>query len=165
MPLAFYLSDLGLFVLSLAALPSALAQGRGQIVRRWTLLLPGVLTSLASVANIAFPRAADLANLTIWLIGVLGFLIGSARAQFMGMDSDQNWGLVRMRWGKDLLWVTVVFVLFALIHVAIEMSFQEVSPLMPTGVLGMTLAGSYLLGRSVVGWIRAGRKNHTDLRD
>jgi hypothetical protein len=55
--------------------------------------------------------------------------------------------------------------LFALIHFAVEISSLAVNPYMASVVLLMTLSGSYLMGRSLVGWIRAGRETHVDLRD
>jgi hypothetical protein len=165
MPVAFYVSDFCMLVLALGALASAHAQCRHQIVRRWKLLLPGVLATLASMANLAFPEIWDVVDPEIIMAGVIGFLIGGARGQFMRMDSDQNFGLVRLRDGRDELLVAYVFTAFAVVHFVIEMDLKSVNPVMPSGVLAMTLTGSYLLGRSVVGWVRAGRKHHTDLRD
>jgi hypothetical protein len=165
MPIGFYLSDIGLIVLALAALASTRFQARRQLVRRWNLLLPGVLATLGSVSNLVFPHAADLFNLQIVTAGVIGFLIGAARGAFMGMDYDQRWGLVRLHDGRDELVVASLFSLAAVIHFAIEMTINRVNPYMPSGVLALNLTGGYLLGRSVIGWIRAGRIDHTDLHN
>jgi len=165
MPLAFYLSDAAMVILALAVVASARAQRRHKIVKRWVLLLPGLLAALAVVADLAFPQIMDLVNLQIWTAGVVGFLIGGLRGQFMRLDSDHNWGLVRTRDGRDELWVAYFFAAVAIIHFGIEMHIQTVSAIMPSGVLAMTLTGGYLLGRSLIGWIRAGQVDHVDLRD
>jgi hypothetical protein len=165
MPFAFYLSDGLMLAFALAAAASAVVQSRGQVVPRWTLLLPGVLASIATVSTMIFPHPRDLLELEMWTAGVIGFLVGAARGQLMGMESDLNWGLVRLRYTKDELWVALVFVLFAFVHFVIEMRLLDVSPFMASGVLAMTVTGSYLFGRSLIGWIRAGRTSHVDLRD
>ncbi len=165
MPFAFYLSDGLMLVFALAAAASAVAQSRGAVVRRWTLLLPGVFAGIATVSTMIYPHPRDLLELQLWLAGLIGFLVGAARGQLMGMESDRVWGLLHLRYTKDALWVALVFVLFAFVHFVVEMHLLDVSPFMASGVLGMTLTGSYLFGRSLIGWIRAGRLSHVDLRD
>jgi len=165
MPLAFYLSDIFMVALAIAAGASALPESRHKVVPRWRLLLPGVLATVSAVAALVYPHPRDLLELEMWLIGAAGLLIGAARASFMGMESDHAWGLVRLRSGKDALWTAAAFALFALIHFFVEMITRDVNPYMTSVVLLMTLSGSYLMGRSLVGWIRAGQMAHADLRD
>jgi hypothetical protein len=104
MPLAFYLSDIFMLVFAIAAAASAVPQSRQRVVPRWQLLLPGALATLATVALVIYPHPRDLLELQMWLIGSPGLLVGAARSQFMGIESDRAWGLVRLRYGKDVLW-------------------------------------------------------------
>src|SRR5262249_22224353 len=104
-------------------------------------------------------------DLQIVTAGVIGFLMGSARGAFMAMESDRNWGLVRLHDGRDEMVVAGLFALAAVIHFGIEMTLRHVNPYMPSGVLALNLTGGYLMGRSLVGWIRAGQMDHVDLRD
>jgi len=160
MPLVFYLADIFMLVLALAAMAVAVRQSRGQIVPRWQLLPPGVLATLATVALLIYPHPRDLLDLGMWLAGSLGLLVGAARGAFMGMESDHNWRLVRLRYGKDELWGAIALAAFAALNFAVEMISRDVNPYMTSVVLLMTLSGSYLMGRSLVGWSRAGSIAH-----
>jgi hypothetical protein len=165
MPLAFYVSDVVMLLAALVAGISAVRQGIGTIVPRWRLLIPGVLATIATIALGSFPRPIELLDPERHLIGAAGFLIGGARAAFMGMESDQAWGLVRIEDGRDGMWAALALALFATLNFAAEMITQSVNPYMISVEALMTLAGSYLMGRSLVGWIRAGHLVHADLRD
>ena len=83
----------------------------------------------------------------------------------MGMESDQAWGLVRVQDSRDGVWAALALALFATLNFAAEMITQNVNPYMVSVELLMTIPGSYLMGRSLVSWIRAGRMVHADLRD
>ena len=97
-------------------------------MRRWVLLLPGVLATLGSIANLSYPYPRELLDLQIVTAGAIGFLIGSARGAFMGMESDGNWGLIRLRDDRDENVVAGLFVLAAVIHFGIEMTLRRVDP-------------------------------------
>jgi hypothetical protein len=165
MPFAFYLSDALMLAFALAAAASAVRQSRGQRVQRWTLLLPGLFATIAAVSTMLYPRPRDLLELQMWTAGVLCFLAGGTRGRLMEMESDHTTGMVRLPWAKDLLWAALAFALIAVLHFAIEMGRLVVSPYMASGVLLMTIVGAYLLGRSVVSWVRAGSVSHVDLRN
>jgi len=165
MPTAFYLSDIVLLLAAIAAAVTAIPQSRGKVVPRWHLLLPGVLATVATIALMSYPHPKDLLDLEMWSTGAVGFLVGAARGQFMGVDSDQSWGLVRLRYGRDALWAAIALACFAAIHFVVEMVSRDVNPYMTSVSLLMTLSGSYLAGRSLVGWIGAGTRTHVDLHD
>jgi hypothetical protein len=165
MPLGFYLSDIVMLLAALVAAVSAWRQGHAAIVPRWRLLLPGVLATIATIGLISFPRPIELLNPEMHLIGAACFLVGGARGAFMGMESDQAWGLVRVQDSRDGVWAALALALFATLNFAAEMITQNVNPYMISVELLMTIPGSYLMGRSLVSWIRAGRMVHADLRD
>ena len=165
MPLAFYLSDIVMLLAALVAAISGVRQGIGTIVPRWRLLAPGVLSTIATIALIAFPRPLELLDPEMHLLGAAGFLIGGARGAFMGMESDQAWGVVRVQDGRDGMWAAVALAFFATLNFAAEMITQNVNPYMISIGALMTIPGSYLMGRSLVSWIRAGQMVHVDLRD
>jgi hypothetical protein len=165
MPLAFYLSDIFMLLFAIAAAATALPQSREQAVPRWQLLLPGALATLATIALVIYPHPRDVLELEMWLIGSPGLLVGAARGAFMGMEGDHASRLARLHSGKDGLWAAVALALFALIHFVVEISSLAVNPYMASVVLLMTLSGSYLMGRSLAGWIRAGRGEDVDLHE
>jgi hypothetical protein len=165
MPLFFYVSDIVMLLFALAAAASALRQGRGKIVPRWALLLPSLFASIATVGTMIFPQPRDLLEPAMLTAGVLGFVIGGLRGYLMRMESDHNAGIVRLTYGKDALWSAIAFALFAIVHFIIEISRGDVSPYMASGVLLMTLTGSYLFGRSLTGWLHAGTIAHVGIHD
>jgi hypothetical protein len=165
MPIAFYVSDGLMLLFAIGAAVAAWRQDRHRLVPRWQLLLPGILGILSVMAELAFPEPRDLFHLGIWTVGATGLAVGAVRGAVMALESDHAFRLVRLANARDGTWMAFALVLFALLHFAAEMSTQQVNPYMPTAVLLTCLAGSYLAGRSLVGWIRADQSTHIDLRD
>ena len=165
MPLAFYVSDAIMLVLALAAAASAIPESRQRIFRRGWLLAPGLLAFGAAVGLFLYPDPFDLVMPELMTLGLLGFLAGIARGFFMHIQSDHAYGVVRLRNGDDAVWVSGLFALCAVMHFYVEMRLGKVSPFMASAALVMTLGSGYLLGRSIVAYARAVRKEHYDLRE
>jgi hypothetical protein len=129
------------------------------------VLATGVLASLAAIAQLSYPGVRDLLQLDVWSVTAVGIPAGAARGQFMRMESDHNWGLVRLTWAHDWLWVSIAVLLFAILQFAIEIRLRQQNPFETTVELPMVLASGHLLGGSIVAWFRAGSIAHTDLHE
>jgi len=161
----FYAVDGVMLLLAAAAVACAAAQMKERIVSRWIVLATGVLASLAAIALLSYPDVRDLLQLEVWSVAAVGILIGAARGQFMRMESDHNWSLVRLTWAHDWLWVSIAVLLLAILQFAIEIRLRQQNPFETTVELPMVLASGYLLGASLVAWVRSGSIAHTDLHD
>ncbi len=164
-PIQFFIEDAVMLLAALGTVASAWPQRRGAIVRRWTLLVPGALAFLSTVLLFGYPQFRDLLDLQVWLIAFLAIAVGGVRGAVLGMDPDHNWQLVRLTGSADVRWIAVTLLLVAAVQAAVEIHTLAENPWEPTVELLMLLMGSYLLGRSVVGWIRAGQLQHVALQD
>jgi len=123
------------------------------------------LAALAAIALLSYPDVRDLLQLEVWSVAAVGILVGAARGQFMGMDADHNWRLVRLTWAHDRLWVAIILLLLAILQFAIEIRLRQQNPFETTVELPAVLASGYLLGTSIAAWFRAGSIAHTDLHE
>ena len=87
------------------------------------------------------------------------------RGWAMHMDSDHAFAQVRLHSGGDAAWVAWPLVLLAALQGAIETGLQKENPYEATAELLMLITGGYLLGRSVVAWLRARSGTHVDLQE
>jgi hypothetical protein len=165
MPNLFYAVDGVMLLLAAAATACAVAEMKQRVVKRWIILATGVLAALAAIALLSYPDVLDLLQLEVWSVAAAGILAGAARGQFMGMDSDHNWRLVRLNWAHDWLWVAIAVLLLAILQFAIEIRLRQLNPFETTVELPTVLASGYLLGGSIVAWFRAGSIAHTDLHE
>ena len=165
MPNLFYAVDGVMLLLAAGAVACAIAEMKERIVKRWMLLATGMLASLAAIALLSYPDVRDLLQLEVWSIAAVGILVGAARGQFMRMESDHNWGLVRLIWAHDWLWVAIAVLLLAIAQFAIEIRLRQLNPFETTVELPTVLAAGYLLGGSIVAWFRAGSIDHADLHE
>jgi hypothetical protein len=111
----FYAVDGVMLALAIAAAVCAVALTRQRIMPSWVVPAPGVLASLAAIALLSYPDVRDLLQLEVWSIAAVGILAGAARGQFMRLDSDHNWRLVRLRWAYDWMWVALGVLLLAIL--------------------------------------------------
>ena len=161
----FYAVDGVMLVLAVAAVISAIALTKHHIRPSWAVLAPGVLASLSAIALLSYPDVRDLLQLEVWSVAAVGILAGAARGQFMRLDSDHNWRLVRLRWAYDWVWVAIAVLLLAILQFAIEIRLRQQNPFETTVELPMVLASGYLLGAALVVWVRSGSIAHTDLHE
>ena len=161
----FYVIDGMMIVLAVVAATLAVRQTGLRIVRRWTVLAIGVLASLSAIALLSYPDVGDLLQLEVWSVAAIGILAGAVRGQFMRLEADLNWGLVRLQWVYDWAFVAVVVLLLTIAQFAIEIRLRQQNPFETTVELPMVLASAYLLGASILAWFRAGSIAHTDLHE
>jgi hypothetical protein len=161
----FYAVDGLMLALAIAGVVFA-SRLRGQrVAPRWTLLAPGVLASLAAIALLSYPDVRDLLQLQVWSLAAIGILFGAVRGQFMRLEADHNWRLVRIHWAFDWFWVSIAVLVLAILQFAIEIRLRQQNPFETTVELPMVLASSYLLGASILAWFRAGSIAITDLHE
>jgi hypothetical protein len=161
----FYAVDGVMLLLAAASTACAIAEMKERIVKRGVVLATGVLASLAAIALLSYPDVRDLLQLEVWSIAAVGILVGAARGQFMRMESDHNWSLVRLTWAHDWLWVSIAVLLLAILQFAIEIRLRQQNPFETTVELPAVLGSAYLLGGSIVAWLRASSIPHTDLHE
>src|SRR5438105_3388708 len=124
----FYAVDGVMLLLAVAATACAIAQMKERIVKRGMVLATGVLAALAAIALLSYPDVRDLLQLEVWSVAAVGILVGVARGQFMRMESDHNWGLVRLTWAHDRLWASIAVLLLAILQFAIEIRLRQQNP-------------------------------------
>ena len=164
-PIEFFIEDGVMLLAAVGTTASAWRQGRGAVVPRWRLLLPGVLAFFSTLTLIGYPQFRALLDLEVWSVAIAGIVAGCLRGALLGMDSDHVYQLVRFTGPADVRWVAAAFLLIAVLQAAVELHTLAENPWEPTVELLMLLLGGYLLGRSLIGWIRAGRLQHVVLRD
>jgi hypothetical protein len=133
------------------------------LIRRWRLLLPGVLAALADAILIAYPEFRDLFQLELWTVNTVALVAGFVRGGFMPMFSDHNLGVVRTRRMWDGAVVALAMVGFGALQTWIEVRVGAQNRQEEVMEFFMTVTAGYLFGRSVAAWIRAGMIQHDDL--
>ncbi|WP_428674493.1 hypothetical protein [Reyranella sp.] len=155
-------------VILLLAIASALAAGRerGQRrVRRWHLLIPGLASTVGALILLSYPDIRDLADPQMWTVGLAGLGVGALRGWAMRLDSDHAFAQVRLSSGGDAAWVAWALVLLAALQGAIETGLHAENPYEATAELLVLITSGYLLGRSMVAWLRARSNSHVDLQE
>ena len=167
MPSVVIMYGLDLLILLLAIAGALVARGERnqQRVPRWYLLVPGLAGTMCTLILLSYPDIRDLADPQMWTIGLAGVLVGALRGWAMHMDADHAFSQVRLRSGGDAAWVAWGLVVLAATQGAIETGLRAENPYEATAELFMLVAGGYLLGRSVVTWLRAGSGTHVDLQE
>lgn len=157
--------DLLILLIAVAGALFARCERKQQKVPRWFLLVPGLASTIGTLILLSYPDIRDLADPQMWTIGLVGVAVGAVRGWMMHMDSDHAFAQVRLRQGADAGWVAWLLVLFAAVQGAIETGLRAENPYEATAELLMLIAGGYLLGRSVVAWLRARTGPHVDLQE
>jgi hypothetical protein len=124
-----------------------------------------VLGFTGTIILLAYPDIHDLADLQSWSVGLFGIAVGMVRGRMMTLQSDQAFGLVRLSGAADGVVVGSLMALFAAFQGAMETGLHAENPYEPTSELLMLLTSGYLLGRSVLLWLRARTGPHVDLRE
>jgi hypothetical protein len=157
--------DVVIVLLTIGAAASANIERTREPFPRLQLLMPGVLAFVSAAVLLSYPDIRDLADPEVWLVSTVGLLAGACRGALMRMDSDHTLGMVRVWRGRDAAWAAWLMVLFAAVQGSIETALRAGNPYETTAEAVMLLSGSYLLGRSIVSWLRARAMPHLDLKD
>jgi hypothetical protein len=157
--------DVLIVLLAIGSAATANVERTQEPFPRIQLLMPGLLAFAGAVILLSYPDIRDLANPGVWLVSSVGILTGGCRGALMRMDSDHTLRIVRVWRGQDAAWAAWVMVLFATVQGSIETALRAENPYEKTAEAVMLLAGGYLLGRSIVSWLRARAMTHHDLKD
>jgi len=155
--------DLAILLLAIAGALIAGRERQQRQVPRWHLLVPGLASTIGTLILLSYPDIRDLADPQMWTIGLAGVAVGAVRGWALQMDSDHASARVRLHSGGDAAWVAWALVLLAALQGAIETGLRKENPYETTAELFMLITGGYLLGRSVVAWLRARSGMHVDL--
>ena len=154
----------GVMMLSaIGCLLNTLYERRRDIVRRWRVLATGLLAVIPALILVAYPTPRNIGQVELWMVAALPLLAGGARGSFLAMFSDHKWGVIRLRRTYDGILVAAILVAFATLQTALEIKAGAEDHLLPTMEFLMTVVSTYLLGRAVTGWVRAGMIQHEDL--
>lgn len=162
---SLYVFDSAMMVAAAGTVASSVAECRRVPFKRWRLLLPGSFAILATILLFAFPDAADLLQVELWMVIVVSVLLGVARGALLGMASDHYWKLVRLDRGFDALLCAVVVFVVAGVQFFIEATTGAENHSESTFEFMMAVVAGFLLGRSIAGWFRAVALHHHDLHD
>ncbi len=157
--------DVLIVLLAIGTAASANVERTREPFPRIQLLMPGLLGLAGAMVLLSYPDIRDLADPGVWLVSTVGVLTGGCRGALMRMDSDHVFRLVRVWRGRDAAWASWMMVLFAAVQGSIERALRPDNPYEKTAEALMLLAGSYLLGRSIVSWLRARAMEHHGLKD
>jgi hypothetical protein len=157
--------DVLIVLLSIGAAATANVERTRESFPRLQLLMPGLLAFAGAIILLSYPDIRDLADPGVWAVSTVGLLAGGCRGALMRLDSDHTFGVVRVWHGSDAAWAGWLMVLFAVVQGSIETALRADNPYEKTAEAVMLLAGSYLLGRSIVSWLRARAMTHHDLKD
>jgi hypothetical protein len=156
--------DVLIVLLTIGAAASANVERTREPFPRLQLLMPGLLAFAAAVVLLSYPDIRDLADPEGWLVSTVGLLAGACRGALMRLESDHTLRIVRVWRGSDAAWAGWVMVLFAVLQGSIETALRAGNPYETTAEAVMLLSGGYLLGRSIVSWLRARAMPHRDLK-
>jgi|KBSSwiStaDraftv2_1062776.scaffolds.fasta_scaffold341815_2 hypothetical protein len=157
--------DLLILLLALGAALVANGERHGRLVPRNRLVLPGVLAILGAVVLLAYPEIRDLADLQAWSVGLTGVACGTLRGWFMNLQVDQAFGVTRLHRAGDGIVVGGLMTVCAAVQGGIETGLHAENPYETTAELMMLLAGGFMLGRSVILWLRGRTSPHVDLKE
>lgn len=161
--LLMYGLDLLIVLLAIGAAVTANPERTPEPFPRLLLLLPGLLAFGGTLVLLSYPDIRDLADPEAWLVDAAGMIVGGLRGWALKIESDRAHRVVRVPRGRDASWAGWTMVLFATVQGAIETGLRVGNPYEATAEFFMLLAGGYLLGRSVVAWLRARTAPHHDL--
>lgn len=157
--------DVLIVLLAIGAAATANVERTREPFPRLQLLMPGLLAFAGAMILLSYPDIRDLADPGVWVVSTVGLVAGGCRGALIRMDSDHTFGVVRVWRGNDAAWAGWLMVLFATVQGSIETALSADNPYETAAEAAMLLAGSYLLGRSIVSWLRAGAMTHHNLKD
>ena len=146
--------DLVIVLLAVGAALAAHGERHRWPVPRGRLLLPGVLAIFGTAILLSYPDIRDVAAPKLWLISAAGVGVGGMRGGLMTIDASPS-GLISLHHGGDGAWVGWAMALCASIQGSIETGLSAGNLYEATAELLMLLCSGYLLGRSLVAWLRA----------
>ena len=163
-----YAAQIVIVLAALGAMLSAVPEGRQRVIRPWQLLVPPGLAALAAFVEVIYPSLQQLHQPEMWELAVIAGVAGLARGQFMPLEVDHVWNVIRLRRAPEGLWATIALVLLALIGAAEAHLFgfprdPENPGLRILIEIGMTAAAGFLIGRAGTAWFRIPHVPHQEL--
>ncbi len=151
-----------------AAALFAAPEGLRKVIRAWQLLVPPGLAVLAALVQVIYPSLQELHQPEIWELAVIAAVVGVVRGQFMSLDVDHVWNVLRLPRAPEGLLVAIAMALVAMIGVAEAELFGPVRDPEAPGFrvlieIGMTMAAAFLVGRAGAAWFRVPHVPHQEL--
>jgi hypothetical protein len=159
----FYLTHALILLAAIGASLAAVPEALGRPVRRWLLLVPGILGAFAALVLVAYPELSQLWRPQVWFLGIGAGLGGALRGRLLDMESNQELNLVRVRRAPEELMGGLLMVVFSLIEIGIELKAGDNVRFEPTMELAMAVVGGFLLGRGIMSFVHSRDIEHMDL--
>lgn len=163
-----YAAQIVIVLAAMGAMLSAVPEGRRRVIPPWRLLVPPGLAALAAFVQVIYPSLKELQQPEMWELAVIAGIAGLVRGQFMPLDVDQVWNVIRLRRAPEGLWATIALVLLALIGAAEAFLVGATRDPENPGIrilieIGMTAAAGFLIGRAGTAWFRIPHVPHQEL--
>jgi hypothetical protein len=101
-------------------------------------------------------------NPGLWMFAIVAAVAGAARGYVLRFDIDHSWRLIRLQKAHDGLIAAAGLIGLALVEIALA----TIGPAgQPTMELGLTVAASFLVGRSAAVLLRSRQEPQSDLHD
>lgn len=142
----------------------AVPEGRRRLIRRWQLLLPAALAAVATLLLVAYPSFSELRRPELWMFALGATVVGFVRGQFMSLQVDHAWRVVRLPGVPDGLWMAIVLALLAALEVVRAVDGGVADGFLPTLEFAMVMVAGYLVGRAIAGWARVRQMPNSELR-
>ena len=165
-----YAAQAVIVLAAVGAMLSAVPEGRGGVIRPWRMLVPPGLAALAAFVEVVYPSPKELNQPEMWELAIIAGIIGLVRGQFMPMEVDQIWNVIRLRRAPEGLWATIALMLIALVGAAeahlIGFPRDPENPGIRILIeIGMTAGAGFLVGRAGTAWFRIPHVPHHELVD
>jgi hypothetical protein len=163
-----YVAQGVIILAALGALLSAVPEGRRRVIRPWRLLVPAALAGLSAFVEVVYPSLREFDQPEMWEFALIVGVAGLVRGQFMAMEVDQIWNVIRLGRIRDALWASIALVLLALIGAVEAYLVGPTRDPESPGIrilieIGMTAAAGYLIGRAATAWFRIPHVPHHEL--
>ena len=163
-----YAAQIVIILAAAGALIGALPEARCRPMRPWQLLLTPALAGLSAFVAVIYPSLKELEQPEMWELAVICGVVGLVRGQFMPLDVDQIWNVLRLRRLREGMWVAIALLLFAIVGAAEAILVGPVRDPENPGFrllfeIGMTSAAGFLIGRAGTLWFRIPHVPHQEL--
>lgn len=148
------LADTAMVLFALAAFLSSIFQHQ-HVVKRWHLLLPGLLSFGASAALVAYPRWVDIFEAQRLGLAVTVLLLGALRGRFTKLMSDRVTRTVVLHNAWDSVAISLLQGGVAGLGLVLDLRTAGSSQFTSTVEMILIITAAYLVGRSVTLWMHA----------
>lgn len=163
-----YVAQILIVLAAAGAVVSAVPESRRKVIPLRLLLVPPGLAAVSAFVQVIYPSLRELDRPEMWELAVIAGVVGLVRGQFMLLEVDQMWNVIRLQRAQEGLWVAIVLLVLAIIGVAETILTGPIRDPEAPGFrflieVGMTMAAGFLVGRAGTAWFRIPHIPHQEL--